>query len=213
MDVWSRSSALNHSRDLYDLGLERGLIMTSTAPDEMWYARAVAPPTGSRIAGLFAGADLADAFAIRLPPGSNRDIGTLTRFMLGEQAPWIRHLMGLRDALVAGFGIKTSRQLRQESPRQKPIEGASDRIYIFRVYAISEDEMILGEDDKHLDFRLSVLLRSNGAGHQGKTEIVATTVVHCHNLLGRTYLALISPFHRLVVRSILQRAARKGWPE
>jgi hypothetical protein len=207
MDVWSRSSALN-GRDRYDLGLERGLIMISTAPDEMRYARAVALPTGSRIAGLFAGSDLADAYAIRLPPGSNRDIRTLTRFMLGEQAPWIRYLMGLRDAIVTGFGIKTSRQLRAA-----PVKGASDRIYIFRVYAVSEDEMILGEDDKHLDFKLSVLLRSYGAGHQGKTEIVATTVVHCHNLLGRTYLALISPFHRLVVRSILQRAARKGWPE
>jgi Protein of unknown function (DUF2867) len=213
MDVWSRSSALNHGLDRYDHGLERGLIMTGTAPDEMRYARAVALPTGSRIAGLFAGAGLADAYAIRLPPGSNRDIGTLTRFMLGEQAPWIRYLMGLRDAIVTGFGIKTSRQLRREALRQEPIKDASERIYIFRVYAVSEDEMILGEDDKHLDFRLSVLLRSNGAGHQGKTEIVATTVVHCHNLLGRAYLALIAPFHRLVVRSILQRAARKGWPE
>ena len=39
--------------------------MISTAPDEMRYARAVALPTGSRIAGLFAGAGLADAYRAR----------------------------------------------------------------------------------------------------------------------------------------------------
>jgi hypothetical protein len=47
-----------------------------------------------------------------------------------------------------------------------------------------------------------------GARHQ----VIATTVVHCHNLLGRLYILAIAPFHRLVVRSALQRAARTGWP-
>jgi len=79
-----------------------------------------------------------------------------------------------------------------------------ERIYIFRVYKIARDEAILGEDDKHLDFRISVQRRSG--------DIVVTKVVHCHNLLGRLYLALITPFHRLVVKSMLRRAARRGWP-
>ena len=171
-------------------------------------AGAVPLPPGSRIADLFAGADLADAYAIRLPSHSSRDIETLTRFMLGEEAPWLRLLMGVRDAVVAGFGLKTSGKLRKAS-----IEGNSDRIYIFRVYAAAKDEMTLGEDDKHLDFRISVLLRSDDVEGGGKNEIVVTTVVHCHNLLGRLYLALIAPLHRIVVKSILRRAARRGWPE
>lgn len=161
-------------------------------------AGAVALPTRSRIAGLYAGADLADAYAIGLPQGTTHDIETLTRFMLGEQAPWLRLLMGVRDAAVVGFGIKTSRRLRQASGS----DGVA-RIYIFRVYEITRDEAILGDDDKHLDFRVSVQRRSG--------DIVVTTVVHCHNLLGRLYLALITPFHRLVVKSMLRRAARRGW--
>jgi hypothetical protein len=36
--------------------------------------------------------------------------------------------------------------------------------------------------------------------------------VQCHNLLGRVYLLVIAPFHRMVVRSTLHRAARAGWP-
>lgn len=162
-------------------------------------AAAVALPTGSRIADRFAGADLVDAYAIGLPQGTSHDVETLTRFMLGEEAPWLRLLMGVRDAVVAGFGIKTSRRLRQGSVTDGVV-----RIYIFRVYEITGDEAILGEDDKHLDFRVSVQRRTG--------DIVVTTVVQCHNLLGRAYLALITPFHRLVVKSILRRAARRGWP-
>lgn len=162
-------------------------------------AGAVALPTGSRIADRFAGADLADAYAIGLPRGTSHDIEMLARFMLGEEAPWLRLLMGVRDVVVAGFGLKTSRRLRRGS-----VTDGVPRIYIFRVYEITRDEAILGEDDKHLDFRVSVQRRSG--------DIVVTTVVHCHNLLGRAYLALITPFHRLVVKSILRRAARRGWP-
>jgi hypothetical protein len=32
-----------------------------------------------------------------------------------------------------------------------------------------------------------------------------TTAVHCHNLPGRVYLMTIAPFHRLIVRSNLER--------
>ncbi|HEV3177687.1 MAG TPA: DUF2867 domain-containing protein [Stellaceae bacterium] len=35
------------------------------------------------------------------------------------------------------------------------------------------------------------------------------TVVHCHNRLGRTYLAVIAPFHRAIAQANLERAARE----
>jgi len=51
-------------------------------------------------------------------------------------------------------------------------------------------------------------------GGDGQPARIGTvsTVVHCHNLLGRTYLRVIAPFHRLVVKASLDRAARVGWP-
>lgn len=42
--------------------------------------------------------------------------------------------------------------------------------------------------------------------------VTLSTVVHCHNRLGRVYLFAIGPFHRLIVQSGLRRAARRGWP-
>jgi hypothetical protein len=154
----------------------------------------------SAIADLYPGADLADAYAMRLSLDSSRSIVVLARCVLGNPAPWVQVLMGLRDTIMTRFGVKTARQLR---------EGGSDRIDIFRIYSVSRNEMIVGEDDRHLDFRASVLLRPSET--EAGDELVITTVVHCHNLLGRFYIALIAPFHRMVVRSNLHQAALKGW--
>jgi len=62
---------------------------------------------------------------------------------------------------------------------------------------------ILGADDRHLDFRPSLLRRREVAG----ATLYATTTVRTHNLLGRVYIKAILPFHIIVVRSMLARAA------
>ncbi|MCQ9426839.1 DUF2867 domain-containing protein [Pseudomonas sp. LJDD11] len=46
----------------------------------------------------------------------------------------------------------------------------------------------------------------------GKRQLTFSTAVHCHNRLGRLYIFVIAPLHRLIVRSSLRSAARLGWP-
>jgi hypothetical protein len=165
--------------------------------------REVPPPAESGVASWF-DADLADAFAVPIDPADvAKGIDNLARCAL-DPAPWIRLLLGLRDALVAGFGVKTTQEVRRAA-----IADNADRIDFFRILARSDRELILGEDDRHLDFRLSLLLRARP--DSSGDELVATTVVHCHNALGRVYLALIARFHRLVVVSNLSRASNRGW--
>ena len=166
--------------------------------------RQVPLPAESRIAVLFPGAQLADAYAVALPPSATRDITALARAVLGSPAPWARSLMCVRDAVMTSFGVKTSAQIAAEAQAD-----GTERISFFPLQSRSERELVVGEDDRHLNFRASVLLRPRGDG--SGDELVATTVVHCHNALGRIYLLVISPFHRLIVRSNLRRAARKGW--
>lgn len=165
--------------------------------------REVSLPTDSRLAALYANADLADAFAAALPPSASRDVQLLARFLFSGSPRWLKVLLAIRDSIMRRFGVKTSAELREMADE-------AHRIDFFRVHAAHDDELILGEDDRHLDFRLSVLLRKSGAS--GGDELVSTTVVHCHNLLGRVYLLVIRPFHRLVVWSALRRATRRGWP-
>jgi len=163
----------------------------------------IAFPEHTGIQHLFARHDLADAYSAELPDEASRDAEQIARFMFEQKVSWASALMGARDAIMKPFGIKTTDSL------QKATGG---RIGIFKIYAIQPDEIVLGEDDHHLDFRISVLVRprATSAGHQH--EVVVSTVVHCHNRLGRVYLAVITPFHRLIVRALLQRAAREGWP-
>ena len=168
-------------------------------------------PAGSRIRSAYRTTNLADAFCVPLPAGTSTDPEALARYLFAHPAPWLDGLMAVRDAIVAGFGIKTSGQLRGADPARH-----GERISIFKIYERHVDEIIMGEDDKHLDFRVSVFVRRQltpASAAEPTDEAVVTTVVHCHNLLGRTYLALITPFHKLVVRAGLRRAAAANdWP-
>jgi hypothetical protein len=96
---------------------------------------------------------------------------------------WARALLGLRNALVRPFGLKTGEPGRP----------------IFPICLDSEDELILGTDDRHLDFRIG-LIRAEG-------RIYMSTWVHPHNLWGRAYLALVMPFHILISRGAVKRMA------
>jgi hypothetical protein len=162
------------------------------------------PPAESHLANLYTGAGLLDAYSIALPAAATRDIEALARAVLGHPPLWMRALLGLRDAIVTPLGLKTSHRIRAEAEM-----GGAERINFFRIQGRWDRELIAGENDKHLDFRASVLLRPSP---DDGDHLIVTTVVHCHNRLGRIYLALISPFHRLVVRASLRGAARRGWP-
>lgn len=163
-------------------------------------ARKVGLPLQASIADLYAGSDLADAYAVALPSrqAGSMDMERLARIVLGSQPRWAQALMLLRDAIVARLGIKTARQLAG---------GEGGRIGIFRIYSITADEIIVGEDDSHLDFRLSMLRSREGAAHGA---ITLASAVHCHNRVGRIYIFLIRPFHQLIVRRTLTRAMREG---
>lgn len=76
----------------------------------------------------------------------------------------------------------------------------ANRVGVFKVYSTNQTEIVLGEDDKHLDFRISVLC-SGEAESEGRRQLVVSTVAQCHNRLGRVYIFVIAPFHRLVVKA------------
>jgi len=163
-------------------------------------AHAVPVPSDSVLAPLYVGADLLDAFAIHLPAGASDDLEVLARAGFERPAGWIRALTRVRDAMMATVGVKSSRAIGAAAAARGPVIG------YFPLLSKSTGELVVGEDDRHLDFRVAILLRT-GAG--GGRELVVVTVVHCHNRLGRTYLAVIAPFHRAIARANLEQAARR----
>lgn len=94
---------------------------------------------------------------------------------------WAAALLRLRNIIVRPFGLKT---------------GEPDRP-IFPTCQETADEIILGTDDKHLNFRIG-LIRQDG-------RLYMSTWVHPHNLWGRAYLRLVMPFHILISRGAAAR--------
>lgn len=162
-------------------------------------AHAVPVPAECMLAPLYVGAHLLDAFAIHLPAGANDDLEVLARAGFERQAWWIRALTRVRDATMATVGVKSSRAIGAAAAARGPVIG------FFPVLSKNAHELLVGEDDRHLDFRVAFLLRNGAAGGQ---ELVVVTVVHCHNWLGRAYLAVIVPFHRVIAQASLEQAAR-----
>lgn len=100
--------------------------------------------------------------------------------------PWARGLLALRNAIVHPFGLKTG------EPGQP----------FFPTCHESADELVLGTDDRHLDFRIGVF-RQEG-------RIYLSTWVRPHNLWGRAYLACVMPFHILISRGAMARMDTSG---
>ena len=175
-------------------------------PTEHHRVTPVSLPQESGIANVYSSVNLADAYSIELPAGASTNPEQLARFIFSQHAPWVSGLMAVRDTLVAGFGLKTARHLKSIG-----MEGKASHVGIFKIYSRSQTEIVLGEDDKHLDFRLSVLCTGRTLPTD-KRHLIVSTVVHCHNRLGRNYIRLIAPFHRLIVQACIRRAARAGWP-
>ncbi len=110
--------------------------------------------------------------------------------------PVVGVLMKMRDTLIKPFGLKTGKELAAEY-KEKGIE------QFFPVLARTEDELVMGEKDKHLDFRVSVM------ADRENSKLYITTVVHYNNKLGVLYFNTIKPFHKAIVRSGLKRLAAK----
>jgi Protein of unknown function (DUF2867) len=64
----------------------------------------------------------------------------------------------VRDAVMAIFGVKSSRAVGAAAAARGPVIG------FFPLLSKRAGELVVGEDDRHLDFRVAILLRSGAAG-------------------------------------------------
>ena len=110
-------------------------------------------PEESELRRVYSVVNLSDAYSIPLPSSASTDPEILARHIFAQQAPWVSILLALRDTIVSVFGLKTSRALRTLN-----VDGRATRVGIYRIYQKTQHEVVLGEEDRHLDFRLSVLI-------------------------------------------------------
>lgn len=122
-------------------------------------------------------------------------------FFSKSSPKWVRWLMVFRDRVVSVFGLKTS---QKDTNTDFQCE-VGERMGVFEVFTKTDNEVVLGENDKHLDFRVSLFLQPNG---QSKNIFIATVVTY-NNRFGRLYFAIVKHFHRLIVPTMLNRIAKE----
>ncbi|KFA49971.1 hypothetical protein S40293_10484 [Stachybotrys chartarum IBT 40293] len=180
----------------------------ATAP-----VRKVPFPGESRLQPLYKSAYFIDAFAVTLPrqQATTYKPHAVARAFFDNPPAWCSLLMWIRDHIMSMFGVKGSTQIQAEA-----VKRGMDTVSVFPVISSTDKEIILGEDDSHLNFSISIMIRdveqptsTVKEDDEKETELVSTTVVHCHGWLGRAYLAVIGPFHVFIVKYNLARLPGK----
>ena len=156
-------------------------MMSSFSPG----VRAVPLPDQSGLRAYLAPGDFVDCYAApaRMTPRKAAEI-------VVDFPNWARWLLVLRRIFTAPFGLDN------DGPP------GPDKLGPFPVESETEEEIIAGFNDKHLDFRVSVMCRDG--------LVSLATWVHPHNIAGRGYLSAILPFHILIARNAVARVARAG---
>lgn len=155
----------------------------------------------SQLHGFFKNDDFLDCYSVKIDQ-ADAPIHEIAQRLFMDLPRWINALLAVRDLGVTPFGLKTTANLPKNTASRTSIE-VGDQINFFSVRSISKDEIILGEDDLHLDFKISVYRDSKSSG-----QISLATWVRTHNRLGKIYLGMIAPFHVLIVNSQLTGLAR-----
>ncbi|WP_420337578.1 DUF2867 domain-containing protein [Roseibium sp.] len=165
-------------------------------------------PLDSHLNAYHASKDFMDVYSGDLtgrPDLIECDIRVLARHMTTIDMPWAQGLLKLRDRLAKTVNLKSTDDLASEAP-PKPLSevGPGDRIAFFKVYEVRENEILLGEDDWHQDFRLSVFRQV-----KPYPKVFVSTCCKRHNLFGYAYLAAILPAHKMLVKQSIDNALKR----
>ena len=149
--------------------------------------------------------DYVDSFETEISDPNNKITSSDVGKAFFSSAPkWVENLMNLRNKIAIIFGLKTDPKAgnkKQQLDNFKCEKG--EQLGLFKVLDKTETEVILGENDKHLDFRVSLFLENASVNPQNKKIIISTAVVF-NNWFGELYFLPVRPFHRLIVPKMLK---------
>lgn len=139
---------------------------------------------------------------------SRASIEAFGRLFLKPGPKWVDWLLALRNRIVSVFGLKTPSNRGDVNAPDKLEFELGKQAGLFRVFNVTENEIVLGEDDKHLKFRVSLFLGGSKSNQQQRVITVTTAVVF-NNWFGRLYFFPVKPFHKLIVRSGLKSSLKE----
>jgi hypothetical protein len=150
---------------------------------------------------LIEGAGFRDAYRADL---SRPDLGVIEIFfaIFAHRPGWMNLLLIARNkaAALAGLEVPTTAEVVNMQRRDRYLVG--EKIGPWPIFFLGADELIAGRDNKHMDFRVSVMKVHDGA----TPSVVVSTLCRVHNKFGRHYLSSIIPFHKFGLRRLIANA-------
>ncbi len=122
--------------------------------------------------------------------------------LFGHTPLWIKLLLIARNTLARLFGLEVPTVGEIMKPGIRSTYSVGEKIGPWPIFFIGANEIVAGRNNRHMDFRLSVLKAMDGDA----PSVVVSTICKVHNAFGKIYLFFIVPFHRHGVRSLMSNA-------
>jgi Protein of unknown function (DUF2867) len=155
--------------------------------------------------GVVEAADFRDAYRA---PLSRADTSVIDIFfsVFGYRPLWMKLPLIIRNKIASLCGLDAPTMAEIIHPDIKSTYQVGDKIGAWPIFSLSETELVAGRDNKHLDFRLSVLRISDGE----MSSVVVSTICTVHNVFGKIYLFFIIPFHKWGIQWLISNAINAG---
>ena len=123
--------------------------------------------------------------------------------LFGHKPWWVKGLLIARNAAAKLAGLEAPTVAEIMHPIFKADYRVGEKIGPWPIFFLGPDEIVAGRNNKHLDFRVSVLKAVDGEA----ASVMVSTACAVHNGFGKIYLFLIGPFHRNGVRLLMSNAS------
>lgn len=133
----------------------------------------------------------------------NIDISEIGKAFFTSGPKWGKKMFAFRNKVVGLFGLKTGSETEKQQTEKDFKCEIGEHAGIFTVFDKTSNEIILGEDDRHLNFRVSLLVDRNKKDPD-KNFLTISTTVKFHNWMGILYFLPVRPFHKLIVPAMLK---------
>jgi hypothetical protein len=146
-------------------------------------------------------ADFRDAYRA---PLNRSDLSVVEIFfaIFSRRPRWMNLLLIARNkaAALAGLEVPSTSEIMNMEKRDRYFVG--EKIGPWPIFFLGSDELVAGRDNKHMDFRLSIMKLHDGI----RPSVVVSTLCMVHNKFGQYYLSSIIPIHKFGLRRLLASA-------
>ena len=126
--------------------------------------------------------------------------------IFGHHPWWMNKALIARNRLASLAGLEVATAAEVTHIEVKDNYKVGEKIGRWPIFYLTDTELVAGRDDKHLDFRLSLIKVWNG----DEASVVVSTVCSVHNVFGKIYLFFIIPFHKSGIQLLIKNAVTAG---